>query len=229
MTDPIIANAQRAAETPADGPPAPVMTPEQQKLNEMTGGRYAKTLAARAAAEAAKPPVVEEPAPAPPTAAEKMEARRRHLNDPKNADGVWSLDQAKADAARADLKRLLARNPEDPASRNADNIKDAADAAEWAGTLRSRYGIQHPRFANGDTVDPLHEGNALAYLTREGVAPDVVKNLATDVYGALNGGGVLDDATIERLKSKYGGALGSDRVALLEKWYREEVLGGDGA
>jgi hypothetical protein len=216
--DPIIANAAAAAASPADGPP-PERTAIQQTYEQLRaaaaerfeqGQRERAQVAAQTKTDAALSPV------------ERVIAKlRAHpaFYDAKHAEHGDVMRQYHA---------ALANDPADPAYLDADTVA-AQDVAQWSTSLRERFGIEPPELhglERGPDYD-LHSGNALAYLAREGVEASVVGGLYTDFHDeATLGGGVLDDAAIERLAKRWGPKLGKAATERLTRWYREEVLGG---
>src|SRR5438309_2651778 len=116
------------------------------------------------------------------------EARRRQLSDPANADGIWSKDKVKQEAAMTELRGIVAQSEGRPAKRTADDITDAADAASWSKQMEETYGIERPDvpFEIEDQQEyDTQSGNFLAYMSRSGVAPDVVRELHTEFFDTI--------------------------------------------
>jgi hypothetical protein len=119
-------------------------------------------------------------------ATEKMSPTQRKRQELMKApDGIYSKDPAKQKAAMAELRKLLANDAEDPGRLNAVLVNEqGVDPSEWSEALRSRFGIERPELysvARGQDFD-LHEGNALAYLAREGVAAGTVREIYRELH-----------------------------------------------
>jgi hypothetical protein len=164
-------------------------------------------------------------APAPSSPAARLAA----LNAP--GQGIYSADPKTQQSNVKELKMLLAREADDPASRNIADVP-ADERGAWADSLRSRYGLETPRMPGlePDEMYDAHVGNALSFMTREGVDADVVKDLYTEAHRELvSGVGVLSDAQLDHLEARYAGKLGKATAAKLRQGYESEVRRGAAA
>jgi hypothetical protein len=106
--------------------------------------------------------------------------------------------------------------------------KSTSEQAEWAGTMRSSFGVDIPKTPGMEPDEnyDLHSGNALAYLAREGADPKTVQELFASFHEELvSGVGVLSDEQIERLEQRYAPKLGKTATERLKSWYKREVRG----
>src|SRR5438309_7484658 len=205
VDDSTINNAQNAEATRNDGPPAPVapatkpapapspapVVDRQKQINAdpayWGGSDPKKTAELRDEMRrlVTDPAVLAEEERVKQEVAAKLEpaeARRRQLSDPANADGIWSKDKVKQEAAMTELRGIVAQSEGSPAKRTADDITDAADAASWSKQMEETYGIERPDVPFEVADQPEYDtqsGNVLAFLSRTGVAPET----ARDVYG----------------------------------------------
>jgi hypothetical protein len=202
VSDSVIENVQNMESTRAasDGPPPDISWSDSPQGREAIALNQGKLVAMLAA----------KGAPAPTTTATKPTAPKTETPQ--------------------EIRARLANDPEDPASRTADDMAgaDQSDRAEWAGTLRARFGVEVPPTPGlePDENYDLHSGNALAYLAREGADPKTVQELFASFHEELvSGVGVLSDDQIERLEQRFAPKLGKAAAGRLKNWYKREVRG----
>jgi hypothetical protein len=211
MTDAIIANAQAAAATPASGPPDAAIAAAQTKLNEMTGGRYAKTLEARAAAEAA-------PKPAAPDAQEQRRQEITKLLVTKQ----FKNDDEKAALTR-ELKQIVAgqETADEKAQRESKTLEER----------REEFGIKAPSRLHGHEVEAYvtdygaWEGSLFDVARTEGLSGPVVGHLRD---AAIDLGRVVGDRGTPATKEELDGVFNKlnvpavSRPALAKLWKQLE-------
>jgi hypothetical protein len=228
--DQILANAAAAAATPATGPTIDAVERERQAITThkdwYTNGPEKSALLERMRRLTSAPDVVAAEDKAKADVAAKTsptEKRRQELMQPGSP--YWDKNHEKHAEAVAEMRKILATDTEDPASANAAGVEDVV---AWAESMRARFGVEQPKLYTVERGEDFtyHEGNALAFLAREGASPEVVRDIYTDFHEAIdNGTGVLDDEAIDRLAKKYESRLGAKAVATLRKWYTDEVRG----
>ena len=156
----------------------------------------------------------------------EVERRRQFLSNPDNPDGIWSTDAAKKAEAMTELRSIMARSEGTATSTTADDLSDE-EATRWAGDVREQLGVVHPDWQGDVGVAAAHEGNVLSYLAREGFDARTIQEMATDFYGAVQAaGGLPESGALDVIKARYGKVLGPQRLALLQRWWDEEVVGG---
>jgi hypothetical protein len=170
-----------------------------------------------------KPPATSTPAsttteqPAPTLSkAEQLESRRRALNDPTSEDGIWSKDQAKRDAARAELRKILAQQSDAERPRAELSIENK----------RAEFGLRLPKFLNEETAasfDVDAEAEALDYAHAQGIEAAVVRDAMGDYFKlAEMRDGPIDDATLDQLEAKYQKrGVPKEVTAAYRRWLRE--------
>jgi hypothetical protein len=226
-------NAMAAEATRADGPPDAREARRAELSKPGDAGIWSADPAKQRAAREELQQIMRSPEAiaAEQEAAAKIpasEKRRAELTRELTARDSKLTPEERAERT-AELRKLLATDTEDPASANAEGVLQAGeDVNEWAETMRSRFGIEQPKLytvERGADFD-YHEGNALAFLAREGASPEVVQDIYRDFHEAIdNGTGVLDDTALDYLAKKYEGKLGAKAVATLRKWYVDEIRG----
>jgi len=244
---PVAPTPAASAPTATDAAETAMIARAQHKLAEVTGGRYVPTLPKPAdfvsAADQKKAvsaprinPELQKEREAQKKAADdaekarlaklpEVERRRQFLSNPNNPDGIWSADPTKKATAMSEIRSIMARSEGTATAGNADNLSDE-DAIRWAGDVREQLGVVQPEWQGDVGVAAAHEGNVLAYLAREGLDAPTIQSMATDFYAEIQrAGGLPDSSALDMIKQRYGKVLGPKRIALLEKWWSEEVAG----
>jgi len=170
-----------------------------------------------------KPPAAGTPATSVPeltppaaTPAETLEAKRRALNDPANQEGIWSNDPTKRDAARAELRKLLAQQSDAERPRAELTIEDK----------RAEFGLAAPKFLTPESAELWNadgEAQALDYAHTQGIEPAIVRDAMADYMklGQMRDG-ALDDTTLDALEKKYQArGVPKEVTAAYRRWLRE--------
>ena len=126
----------------------------------------------------------------------------------------------------SEIRSIMAKSEGTATSTTADDLSDE-EAIRWAGDVREQLGVVHPDWQGDVGVAAAHEGNVLSYLAREGFDARTIQEMATDFYGAVQAaGGLPESGALDVIKARYGKVLGPQRLALLQRWWDEEVVGG---
>jgi hypothetical protein len=162
--------------------------------------------------------VVQEQTPPALSPVEALEAKRKALNDPTNADGIYAKDPTKRVEAMRQLRVLLNQqaDAEQPGHRDNMTLEDR----------RAEFGVPEPRFLTVESAmlhDPDAEAEALDYAHGQGLTADVVRDAMGDYFKlAEMRDGPIDGVTLDRLEQKYIARGVSKAVtAAYRKWLRE--------
>jgi hypothetical protein len=127
-----------------------------------------------------------------------LEARRRELSDPTNAEGIFSADPAKQRAAVAELNRVLAGQMSE------DDRQALVDSPVTE--LRQRYGVDHDQVLAPfrERRDEGAEQVTLQAFAQEGVSAEAVGEILTWYTGVFNGaGGLAENLNADQVEAEF--------------------------